>query len=173
MVKKRGETPYNVTLSSKRENILVLPTANADGRVLPLLIIYAGKNCKVLHEGIKIYLALCSVSNLGWIACEAFFSWFEQFCIVVKERHLLLIYGHKKQLSIEVIKKAIEEKIKLAQLPTHCTDLLQPLDKCCSGPLKRMWKGKLNTWASFSASRKPVSKDAFAIILCEIWKEKS
>ena len=34
-----------------------------------------------------------------------------------------------------------------------------------------MWKGKLNTWASFSAPRKPVSKDVFAIILCEIWKE--
>ena len=34
VVKKWGEPPYNVTLSSKRENILVLPTANADGRVL-------------------------------------------------------------------------------------------------------------------------------------------
>lgn len=124
MVKKRGETPYKVTLSSKRENILVLPTANADGRVLPLLIIYAGKNCKLLHDDIKIYLALCSVSNLGWISCEAFFSWFEQFCIVVKVRHLLLICRHKTQLSTEVIKKAIEEKIKLVQLPNHCTDLL-------------------------------------------------
>ena len=99
VVKKRGETPYKVTLSSKRENILVLPTANADGRVLPLLIIYAGKNCKLLHDDIKIYLALCSVSNLGWISCEAFFSWSEQFCIVVKVRHLLLICRHKTQLS--------------------------------------------------------------------------
>ena len=103
---------------------------------------------------------------------EVFFSWFEQFCVVVKERTLLLIYdGHKTHLSIEVVKKAIKEKITLVKLPLHCTDLLQPLDKCCFGPLKRMWEGKFNAWVSFSGPRKPISKDAFANLLCEIWNE--
>ena len=56
-------------------------------------------------------------------------------------------------------------------MPPHCTDLLQPLDKCCFGSLKRLWEGKLNAWVSFSGSRKPITKDVFASLLCEIWNE--
>ena len=44
VITKRGETTYKVTLGPGREDILVLATVNADGRVLPLLIIYACKN---------------------------------------------------------------------------------------------------------------------------------
>ena len=69
-----------------------------------------------------------SVYDSEWITSEVFFSWFEQFCTVVKEKLLLLIYdGHKKRLSIEVIKRAIKEKITLVKLPNHCTDLPKPL----------------------------------------------
>ena len=57
-------------------------------------------------------------------------------------------------------------------MPPHCTDLLQPLDKCCFGPLKRMWEAKLNAWVSFSDPRKTISKDAFANLLCKIWNEE-
>ena len=56
-------------------------------------------------------------------------------------------------------------------MPPHCTDLLQPLDNSCFGPLKRMWEGKLNAWVSFSGPRKPISKDVFAIPLSKIWNE--
>ena len=130
----------------------MLATVNADGRVLPPLIIYAGKNLQSTWQGHKdLPGTMYSVSDSGWVTSEVFFSWFEQFCVVVKERPLLLIYdGHKTHLSIEVVKKAIKEKITLLKLPPHCTDLLQPLDKCCFGPLKRMWEGKLNAWVSFS-----------------------
>ena len=103
---------------------------------------------------------------------EVLFSWFEQFCIAVKERPFLLIYnGHKTHLSIEAFKKAIKEKITLVKLPPHCTELLLPLDKCCFELLKKMWKKKLNAWVSFSGPRKPISEDVFANLLCEIWNE--
>ena len=48
---------------------------------------------------------------------------------------------------------------------------MQLLDKCCFGPLKRMWEGKLNNWVSFTGSRKPISKDVFAYLLCKIWNK--
>ena len=151
----------------------MLATVNADGRVLPPLIIYAGKDLQSTWRGHKdLPGTVYSVPDSGWMTSEVFFSWFEQFCIVVKERPLLLIYdGHKTHLSIEAVKKAIKEKITLVKLPPHCTDLLQPLDKCCFGPLNRLWEGKLNAWVSFSGPRKPISKDIFANLLCEIWNE--
>ena len=112
------------------------------------------------------------VSDSGWMTSEVFFSWFEQVCVAVKERHLLLVYdGDKTHLSVKIIKKAIKEKIRPVKLPPHCTDLLQPLDKCCFGSLKRMWEGKLNAWVSFSSPIKPISKDVFANLICKIWNE--
>lgn len=103
----------------------MLATVNADDRVLPPLIIYAGKDLQSTWRGDKdLPDTMCSILDSGWMTSAVFFSWFEQFCIVVKVRHLLLICRHKTQLSTEVIKKAIEEKIKLVQLPNHCTDLL-------------------------------------------------
>ena len=154
---------YKVTLGRGRENISVLATVNADGRIFAPLIVYAGKNWQSTWQGHK-YLpdTMYSVSDSGWMTSEVFFSWFEQVCVAVKEGHLLLVYdGHKTHLSVKVIKKAIKEKIRLVKLPPHCTDLLQPLDKCCFGSLKRMWEGKLNVWVSFSSPRKPISKDVF------------
>ena len=114
-----------------------------------------------------------SVYDSGWMTSEVFFSWFEQFCIVVKEKLLLLIYdGHKKRLSIEVIKKTIKEKITLVKLPNHCTDLPETLVKCCLGPLKRMLDRKLNGWVSFSGSKKPIFKGIFANLIWEICNER-
>ena len=75
----------------------MLATVNADGKVLSLLIICAGKNLRSTWRKYKdLPSTMYSVSNSGWMMSELFFSWFQQFCIVAKERPLLLIYdGHK------------------------------------------------------------------------------
>ena len=64
----------------------MLATVNADvnGRVLPPLITYAGKNFKSTWQGHKdLPGTMYRVSDSGWMTSEVFFSWFEQFYFVL------------------------------------------------------------------------------------------
>ena len=74
VITKRGETAYKVTLGPGSENNSVLATFNADGRVLPPLIIYAGKNLQSTWRGHKdLPGTMYSVSDSGWMTSEVFF----------------------------------------------------------------------------------------------------
>ena len=76
-----------------------------------------------------------------------FGEWFNNFCEFVTERPLLLILdGHVTHVAIEYLLKAQEEGIHILKLPPHVTDLLQPLDVSCFGPLKCCLEEALNKW---------------------------
>ena len=47
-------------------------------------------------------------------------------------------------ISIHVIQQALSDNIYLLKFPPNVTDTLQPLNKCCFGPLKPKWEDKLN-----------------------------
>ena len=90
---------------------------------------------------------------------EIFALWFQNFTKQVEERPLLVIYdGHLTHVSLELIEKAIKEKITIVKLPPHVTDRLQPLDACCFGQLKCEWENKLNERMNLLGPRKKNSK---------------
>ena len=75
---------------------------------------------------------------------STFASWFKVFLEMVKERALLLLYdGHLTHTSIPVIKAALEQDVVILNFPPHVTDVLQPLDVACFGPLARTWEARL------------------------------
>ena len=101
---------------------------------------------------------------------EIFALWFQNFTKQVEERPLLVIYdGHLTHVSLELIEKAIKEKITIVKLPPHVTDRLQPLDVCCFGPLKHEWEKKLNKQMNLLGPRETVSKSVFVDVLSNIW----
>ena len=68
---------------------------------------------------------------------KIFALWFQNLTKQVEERPLLVIYdGNLTRVLLELIEKAIEEKITVVKILPHVTDRLQPLDLCCFGPLK-------------------------------------
>ena len=72
---------------------------------------------------------------------EVFAEWFDIFIKMVKDRPLLLLFdGHMTHITLPVIKKAMKEKVIIVKFPAHVTDVLQPLDLTCFGPLKRGWE---------------------------------
>ena len=78
---------------------------------------------------------------IGWMDTEVFAEWFERFSNQITERPLLLLFdGHMTHVSLGVIKKALEDDIIIVKFPPHVTDILQPLDVSCFGPLKRKWE---------------------------------
>ena len=172
-VTKRGEKAYRITLGAGRENTTTLATCNAAGCVMDPLIIYAGKNLQSSWRGNKALPdTMYSVSDSGWMTKAIFFSWFERFCDQITQRPLLLVFdGHLTHLSIDVIRKARAEDVTILKLPPHTTDLIQPLDVACFGPLKCIWERKLNEWTSLFGVNERIKKAQFANMLSEVWRQ--
>lgn len=99
-----------------------------------------------------------------------FQDWFRKFCDLVTDRPLIVILdGHISHLDKGTIELAIQQNITLIKLPPHTTDILQPLDKCCFGPLKLKWNNTLIEWQRLN--QRKLSKNEFSDLICKIWHE--
>ena len=71
-----------------------------------------------------------------WMETDIFYKWLQKFASVVTLRPLLLLVdGHASHVSCTLIKLAIENDVTLLKLLPHVTNVLQPLDVTCFGPL--------------------------------------
>ena len=77
--------------------------------------------------------------------------------------------GHLTHISIALNKKAREEDVTIVKFPPHVTDVLQPLDVTCFGPLKGEWGKILDKWTSAFGDPVPLRKSTFVSKLGEIW----
>ena len=103
---------------------------------------------------------------------DVFAEWFETFADSVKERPLLLLFdGHLTHISIPVIKRALEENIIIMKFPPHGTDVLQPLDVSCFGPLKGKWEILLHERMNTFGPKHQLTKADFVNQICRIWNE--
>ena len=67
---------------------------------------------------------------------DVFYKWLQKFVsIVTLHPLLLLVDGHVSHVSRTLIKLAIENDVTLLKLLPHVTNVLQPLDVTCFGPL--------------------------------------
>ena len=102
---------------------------------------------------------------------STFVSWFNVFLEMVKEQPLLLLYdGHLTHISILVIKAALEQDVTL-KFPPHVTDVLQPLDVTCFGPLKRIWEAWLQKRVNKFGIKYCLTRSEFVNLISAIWKE--
>ena len=101
---------------------------------------------------------------------DIFYDWFKSFCRQIKLRPLLLIYdGHLSHLSYEIISFALRENVTIIKLPSHTTDVLQPLDKTCFRPMKVAWDKALLKWQRENS--RAMSKADFADLLSSAWHD--
>ena len=83
-----------------------------------------------------------SLSRSGWMDTELFEEWFKNHFL----RHapparplLLLLDGHSSHYQPDLVQAAAAEGVIMFCLPPHTTHILQPLDNCAFGSLKRQW----------------------------------
>ena len=156
VIAPRGKQPNKRTSGAGRENISVLATCSASGKALDSFIIFSAVNFQSTWRGRNpLPNAYYDISKNGWMTTEIFASWFQN--------------GHLTHVSLELIEKAIEEKITIVKLPPHVTDRLQPLDVCCFDALKREWENKLNERMNLLGPRETISKSVLVDALSNIW----
>ena len=168
-----NQPAFKLSFGARRENITTLAVCNAAGKVLDPLIIFQGKNFQSTWRGSQA-LPNCfyGVTKNGWMETDTFADWFELFSNQNTGRPMLLLYdGHMTHISIRVIEKALSDNIHLLKFPPHVTDILQPLDKCCFGPLKRLWERTLNERINRFGLAKKVDKAEFVNLISKIWHE--
>ncbi|KAJ8914133.1 hypothetical protein NQ315_016211, partial [Exocentrus adspersus] len=84
----------------------------------------------------------------------------------------VLIYdGHASHISVRIVEEAMSNNITLIKLPSHLTDMLQPLDKCVFGPVKTFWEKKLIAFGKKQMGKGTgrLSKPEFVELLAEVW----
>ena len=108
----------------------------------------------------------------GWMETDIFADGFDAFADENKGRPMLLLFdGHMTHISISVIQRALSDNIYLLKFPPNVTNILQPLDKCCFGPLKRKWEDKLNARINEFGLTKKVDEAESYFINLAYWHE--
>ena len=101
---------------------------------LHLFYIYKGKNIYQRWMEGGPAGAVYGISDSGWMDSANFLSWFKKL-ILPAVSHLtasgpvyLFFDGHHSCISLQLIKEARENNVKLFCLPPNCTHIVQPVD---------------------------------------------
>ena len=165
----KGESAYEITCGTGKENITTLTLCSAAGDVLEPVVIFPGKNFKSTWKGVKALPETCyGLSDNGWMTSDVF-DWFQLLVKRVTKRPLLIFDGHLSHTSLSVIELAIEEQIVILKLPPHATDKLQPLNVACFSALKYKWSSVVITWNREWGASKPINKHVFVNKISEVW----
>ncbi|KAE8745692.1 hypothetical protein FOCC_FOCC007576 [Frankliniella occidentalis] len=156
---------------SGKENTTVMATVCANGELLPPLFIFkAAKLWSSWRGDCDIPGTFYAVSANGFITTEIFYQYLVKFTDTVTIRPLILVLdGHVSHLDMKVINKAKEENITILKLPSHTTDLLQPLDRACFAPFKTKYDSSLMTWQR--ENQRTLTKCEFVNLVCSVWRE--
>ena len=136
------------TSDGNREWVSLIECVNILGDILKMWVIFKGKYqqkswMETLDDG------HITTSENGWTNNEIGLSWLAK-CFEPEtqkrqkgEYRLLIIDGHQSHLTSKAIEFAGNHKIIILCLPSHSTDLLQPLDVGIFGPVAQAYQNEL------------------------------
>lgn len=165
---------YGVCQNSK-ENITVLGTFAASGKILPPAVVYP-------YERIPRDIAInineewsVGKSKNGWMTCKVFYGYIANTLLPFLQNNgtkfpvLLLVDGHRSHISGEVSKLCMENGIILYALYPNSTHILQPADVSVFRPLKNNWKLVVQNYKLKTGTR-VLTRSVFAPLLEEAFK---
>lgn len=162
--------------SNSTENVTIVSTISAAGRVMPPLFIFKGQKLqskwveKPGPEG-----SLYQVTDTSYMQGPVFLEYlraFHKFIIASGlddgKPHVLILDGHASHVTLDGLKFAVDNNIDLFQLPSHSSHVTQPLDVCAFGIFKRNMTTALTAFPAHNGMKMPVKSD-MASIVREVW----
>ncbi|XP_044757482.1 CENP-B homolog protein 2-like [Coccinella septempunctata] len=173
----KGRNVYNVKKGNEKENLTVLITITADGRICPPVVVFPYvRPPKAVVDSMPENWIL-GKSQSGWMRSDVFFefvanglnNWVTEQNI--PKPILLLVDGHRSHSSMELSRFCDENQIILYALPANTTHIIQPADVSVFRPMKEYWRQYVREWQS--EQNKVVTKSEFCPILKKVLEHSS
>lgn len=140
-------TPTNGT-GKADEHITLLLCTSAAGKAMRPLVIFPLKTLPPLTQATREYFAVAG-SESGWINDDTFCRWARDEYIPEinnirarigkpNARALFILDGHGSRADAEFRRLMSENNVDILIIPAHSSTILQPLDLCVNGMLKRL-----------------------------------
>ena len=102
----------------------------------------------------------CATSPSGYINESIFYEWVSDHFPASEDKwSLLLMDGHLSHTSDRVMTTLINKKVIPLYLPSHMTNILQPLDRSCFGHAKILFRRRISN--NFCAGLSPTKAHFF------------
>lgn len=157
-------------VSCDKEQITVMATFSADGKVVPPMLIFPFKKMpKIIVESVPENWGL-GRSDSGWINSEVFYEYISNHFLPylnsekITRPVILFVDGHRSHLTQQVSRFCDEHGIILISLFPNTTHIMQPADVAVFKPLKSGWTSAVRTW-KFQNFPKEVTRYTFGPIL--------
>lgn len=167
---------FYVRVNKEKEQITVMGTFSADGKVVPPMIIFPYKKMpKAIVESVPKDWAL-GRSDSGWINSEVFFEFISNHflpylksCNIIRPV-VLFVDGHRSHLTQQVSRLCDENGIILISLFPNATHILQPADVSVFKPLKAGWTAAVRDW-KYKNFPKDVTRYTFGLLLEKVFAQ--
>ncbi|XP_046684451.1 MFS-type transporter clz9-like [Homalodisca vitripennis] len=175
VITRRGCKYPERVMNSTKASTSVMFAASGDGTILPPYVVYKAQHLyDSWREG--------GPANSGYNRTKS--GWFDSFCFSDWVETVALPYFRQfdsvkyligdnlsSHLSLDVIKKCNESKVKFIFLPSNSTHITQPLDVAFFRPLKISWRAILKDWKNGPGRYEAtVPKDKFPSLLKKVFE---
>ncbi|XP_050500978.1 uncharacterized protein LOC126880945 [Diabrotica virgifera virgifera] len=173
---KGSKNVYNVEKSCSKENVTVMFTFSADGKICVPMVIYPYQRIpEKVAKGINPKWGVGRSDN-GWMTAETFYQYIANVFYPhliennIKLPVILFVDGHKSHLSYQLSLLCNELQIEVIALYPNATRILQPCDVSIFRPLKEAWRQSVREWEEQHPGG-VVNKVVFASILEQATKK--
>lgn len=164
---------YSVTGNSEKENLTALIGSNADGLLIPPMVVFK-------YERIPPHIVRSvpkewgiGRSENGWMTCAVFYEYITNVFFPWLKKNkiqlpiILFLDGHVSHLSYHLSNFCSQNGIHIIALYPHATHLLQPMDVAVFKQLKGEWCNAVTTW-KFENNEIKLPKEEFSTLLASV-----
>ena len=119
---------------------------------------------------------LVKATKTGWSSEDIFIEWLREFASLTSptaspyKAVVLIVEGSKTHLTRAIIEEAVKLGVHLVALPSHLTDVVQPLDVNVFGPFKAALKKRQREWRAKNRD-KSITPSLFVQFVTESWMQ--
>lgn len=172
MITKKGSKVVYSIGNDEKENLTVLMTANAAGKLAPPMVVFSyARIPSLIANSIPTTWGI-GRSESGWMCGPTFYEYmtnvFYPWLIQeeIQRPIIFFIDGHVSHMTLNLSQFCSENGIELIALFPNSTHLLQPMDVAVFGPLKKKWKVSVKKWRLANSGNK-LKKENFGPVMSE------